>query len=679
MPPRRLTRSKGTNKPPDGAPTPAASPRVDIGGSDDSDSPAASSSPVGTRKVKGTAKAKRKVHDSSDEEPLKPKRRRRHPVQPRLRTDTPSSKSIFSIDLLLKLPFDLVAEICSHLNGGDLLQLSRTCETLHEFLLGPQSSSIWAASRLRRNLPLPDDTTEQQLASLLHDNTCFESGDDTTYPTNLFLRCHVCYSCEKKLVILKGSKIRNNLVGLHPQARHCVRFSPGNASVAKPQPEYLARDLWAASAVLFDLAEQDDRAKKALKASSRSKRAKGHVDTAGDPDKLDTYLEEKKEWVKKEQEMSKKLHDVIKAEKDTSVQDRVDAMMRVAAEHKAEIDRINLELETNHGWSRPQLDWHANHSHFAGVPNRPPAEDPAGWATFRDVVQGEIVRRAAIDAETAARQARLDSIKPYYESFKAAQLGVIQNVVPAFGFFLGWTSVKPLWDPVDAAPLSDRMWARALSAVRQDFVDYQEKVRVAAIRAILKATTGTMPASTDPSDYPESTYDHDWFARPTAHFFGEMVFHLPGYVSHGPYAYPDTLHEHKCVGSRVEWFAEHINAHQVRLVRLVLDAIGETDDSVTVDILCELGAVWRWNDSPYKSKKEKERRYSFTELIYALKRRGPKPTQLARGENVPVISLWDDVDECYDSEMEEMWATGLYTAEECLGLNEAALEDPGCG
>ncbi|GAA5938124.1 hypothetical protein JCM3775_005349 [Rhodotorula graminis] len=677
MPPRRSTRSKGTNKAPDAAPAPSPSLAVDIGDSRESESAATSPAPVGTRKVKAARKTKHEATYSSDEE-SPPKKRKTQPGPPR----APKHNPVFSIDLLLKLPFDLVAEICSHLNGGELLQLSRTCKTLYKFLLGPQSSSIWAASRLRRKLPLPDNTTEQQLASLLHDDQCFECGEVTMYPADLFLRCLVCNSCKKNLVVIKGSKIRNGLKGLHPQARNCVRFDPGHTWAAKPQATYLVRDLWAVSTVLYDLAEQDALAKQAIKASSRSKRAKGNLGTAADSDKLDKFLEEKKEWVKKEQEMSIKLRDAIQAEKVAFQHGRIDELKRAEEEHTAKIDSINRELEMNHGWTRAQLDWH--HRASARAPRREPADDPSAWATFRDVVQLDIDRRAAIVAAAAARQARLDSVKPYYESFKAAQLGVLQNVVPELRQFVEWTSVKPLWEPDTAASLSDRIWACALPAIRQNFADYQEALRVAAIRAILKATTGKAPTSTDPTDYPESTYNEDWFQRPTAHFFGEMVTSPPGYRSRGPCPYPDTLYEHKCYGSRVDWFGEHIDAHQVRLVRLVLKGLGETEDSVTLDMLCELGAVWRWKNTPYKVKKEKERRYRFTELIYALQRRGPKPAQLARGENVPEIGLWDDAfaEWGMDMAMEEAWAMGLGLGmdeeeEECW--NEAALEDPGCG
>ncbi|GAA5903526.1 hypothetical protein JCM8208_003615 [Rhodotorula glutinis] len=642
MPPRRSTRKKSTKATAAEAPQPAAS-LADESDVDDLGDVGSSSPQRRSKKTRTTeAKDKHKAVDTSETETESPpKKRKTEAGSPH----APKHKPVFSIDLLLKLPFDLVAEICSHLNGGELLQLSRTCKTLRQFLYGPQSSSIWAASRQRRGLVLPEGMTEQQLADLLHRTTCVICGSDWPYASVYYLRTFLCWPCEK-IKMIQGSKIRNGLKGLHPQARQCVRFDPGRLGQPKAKYSYLIHELWAESAKLYELAEQDEAVIHAQggSRSKKSKRAKGASSDVPGADSLAKYVKDKEAWVEKEQAVSKSLHDAIQTERLARQKLREDEEKRKSDEQQAKIDEFHRNLRNEHDWTEAETAWLGARLFHHRAPRTVPDDDPAGWATFHLFAQSEMAREAAETAARLARESRRDAVQPYYDSYKAAQPGLMSRVVPEFEFFIEWPAVKPLWEPVDAAALSDAIWARVLPAVRKNFNDYQEELRVEAIRAILWATTRTAPASRDPADYPESTYNQAWFERPTAMFWGESFGSLT--ISY-PRPFPDTLWDHQASGCRKEWLRKRISEHEVAIVRVILDAVGEKESTTK---WWELGQYdLRWVDSPYKQAKERDRHYNYVELLYALKRRGPKAYELTSRTRVPQIELWQD---------EEYWLEG---------------------
>lgn len=129
--------------------------------------------------------------------------------------------------------------------------------------------SLWRASRLRRELPLPDDMTEQQLMDLIYNKNCAvgptcrsrhaaSQQTDSPLPTPIRKRSAAtsvvlavalpallplldlreedvrdgpqlgtdgrCSPSSRRRLI-QGSKIRNGLKGPHPQARQCMRFA----------------------------------------------------------------------------------------------------------------------------------------------------------------------------------------------------------------------------------------------------------------------------------------------------------------------------------------------------------------------------------------------------------------------------------------------------------------------
>ncbi|SJL13377.1 uncharacterized protein ARMOST_16819 [Armillaria ostoyae] len=146
--------------------------------------------------------------DSSEPIPASVKRTRTKKKQ---RTEEPKKADSNSGQLLSKprtrprkggvfakapeIPFDVLFEICEHLEPLDLLHLSRTTKDLRAILLQRSSSFIWKSARENVNLPpLPDDLTEPQYASLAFDNYC-QCCFKSTKLVQWQFRLRYCRSC----------------------------------------------------------------------------------------------------------------------------------------------------------------------------------------------------------------------------------------------------------------------------------------------------------------------------------------------------------------------------------------------------------------------------------------------------------------------------------------------------
>ncbi|RDB19998.1 hypothetical protein Hypma_012988 [Hypsizygus marmoreus] len=75
---------------------------------------------------------------------------------------------------LTEIPLELLFEVFSHLNPGDLLHLTWSCTTLREMIMRKSSAYLW--KRARDNVGLPDchpDLNEAQFAKLIFNHRCY--------------------------------------------------------------------------------------------------------------------------------------------------------------------------------------------------------------------------------------------------------------------------------------------------------------------------------------------------------------------------------------------------------------------------------------------------------------------------------------------------------------------------
>ncbi|GAA6018705.1 hypothetical protein JCM8202_002205 [Rhodotorula sphaerocarpa] len=76
--------------------------------------------------------------------------------------------AMFTYELLLKLPLEMLAEICSFLDLPDLVSLAKVSPELNKIMLSSGANHIWRASRERSGYKMPADcSSELRFASIL--------------------------------------------------------------------------------------------------------------------------------------------------------------------------------------------------------------------------------------------------------------------------------------------------------------------------------------------------------------------------------------------------------------------------------------------------------------------------------------------------------------------------------
>ncbi|ORY84698.1 hypothetical protein BCR35DRAFT_58537 [Leucosporidium creatinivorum] len=126
------------------------------------------------------------------------------------------SKPSLSLDLVMALPLDVLAEICTDLDPHDLLNLCRTCRFWRELLLPRRARAIWAAARRREKLPLLADYNEIELAVLVFGQACWECAEKGG-ALDCYLRTRLCKTCLNQLVVAK-SRAKSRVPSIHSRA-----------------------------------------------------------------------------------------------------------------------------------------------------------------------------------------------------------------------------------------------------------------------------------------------------------------------------------------------------------------------------------------------------------------------------------------------------------------------------
>jgi len=105
-----------------------------------------------------------------------------------------------SLEMMTKMPVDILYEIFSHLHPIDVLSLSRTTKALRSILLARHARGVWSASLASvRALPAcPPDLTEPQYASLAFDNWCQSCLASNVEKILWECRVRYCKACIKK-------------------------------------------------------------------------------------------------------------------------------------------------------------------------------------------------------------------------------------------------------------------------------------------------------------------------------------------------------------------------------------------------------------------------------------------------------------------------------------------------
>ncbi|KAF8901923.1 hypothetical protein CPB84DRAFT_912076 [Gymnopilus junonius] len=113
-----------------------------------------------------------------------------------------------TLNLLPKMPLDVLFEIFSHLDPRDVINLTRTNRLFRDALLSPNATTVWKVVRAQYNAPDPlGNISEARWAELLFGRACQGCGTQRFPDTDFLIRRRYCKACKKKSVAIE-SKIR---------------------------------------------------------------------------------------------------------------------------------------------------------------------------------------------------------------------------------------------------------------------------------------------------------------------------------------------------------------------------------------------------------------------------------------------------------------------------------------
>ncbi|GJE93535.1 F-box protein [Phanerochaete sordida] len=174
---------------------------------------------------------------------------------------------------LLEMPVDVWLEIVSHLTLQELLHLSWTSRRFRTLLMSREQRHLWAAARRNMGLPeLPCGMSELRVAAALFGTACFECGR-RAQKCNLDFVVRYCSWCWKQ-----------NYKSSYNLGEKCGLFYSKTPDCLELLPSTLSR--WGYGAGEYSLRE------------FRTVRGRHHaLKEAGDDTALQSYIDERKQYV----------------------------------------------------------------------------------------------------------------------------------------------------------------------------------------------------------------------------------------------------------------------------------------------------------------------------------------------------------------------------------------------
>ncbi|GAA5903575.1 hypothetical protein JCM6882_002990 [Rhodosporidiobolus microsporus] len=487
----------------------------------------------GRKKRKAPKRMATEDATASDEEE-KPKRRKRTAKKGKGKTGARGGrkgKDQGKLEVLKTLPVELLVEIFSHLNPGDLLALLRVNKSYRALLSAPASNSLWKNARKRLDLPdakAAGGMTEIQYAHLAFGRECQHCGKRFNH-ADFFTRQRICSQCRRdKFVRLDW--LKRTHPHLHPAAGECVLPSyhtPTAASwyVSKPYGavtdlEYYSTILWelqsktneedSASSSDKELPASNINAPSASSTNSNSRTrstASSRLDYAESSDSDDGKKPgslRRSRAVEQFVEARDKVRRALSSEGQTLhvrayYAERQLSDQRAAAKQKSlswavrskmferadALEQKVLDLNLGYASSDCEGGWYDSDL----VRNERPLTEEE-WDDIKPNILKLLDRlRRAKEKRNAvtARQARQRALRFRYDELKSSMPASAQPFVPLFIDFLLLPSVKPIW--VDEhEDETDKRWRASLGAITEELEQYRVNLAQYAHDAVIAAT-----------------------------------------------------------------------------------------------------------------------------------------------------------------------------------------------
>ena len=195
----------------------------------------------------------------------------------------------------------------------------------------------------------------------------------------------------------------------------------------------------------------------------------------------------------------------------------------------------------------------------------------------------------------------------YYKEVLEA-FGEDDIVRPDSREFNNLPSILPLWKAV-GADSSRKAFDNIRDSLQQDLLKYKETARLKAIRTIIAANTDVQISSLslNPTDYPESIYNSNFFNRATSSFIN--LTYADRLIGLEARPYPDI---YRGSTSTSNWYSPGLyavstygmNVRQISVVRCMLE-LADLDPLVaTWSDLVAVGKRFLWKNDPSTSKRQ---------------------------------------------------------------------------
>ncbi|GAA5821618.1 hypothetical protein JCM11251_000937 [Rhodosporidiobolus azoricus] len=523
----------------------------------------------------------------------------------------------YNAELLLQLPFDLLAEVCAHLRNPDLVSLAKASRTFRKLFLSSTTRSIWATQRRQDGYELLSDMDELTFAHLLKGSSCQQCGSSRAHRMFVF-HVRLCEKCAGQHFVSAG-QARALIKGLHDHAFACVPSAQGLFRLA---------DLEEVDEQLQVLEDEDEETRSqnqrlSVGTTRSRRRTSGPIGEPKEADAVKNFVEERTALVMMESDAVERIWD----RREELQEEELEALVaRQRSRREAEELEMRLRrdaLQDKHEWTTEQCDFYAS-------PWRRGA-----WLAYREAIQARLDEKEAERQAEPGRVHRLDILRNLLDTLKDDLEDELRGVFPNFKEFKELPEIKPLWHPVDAQ-LEDEGAAKELPVGRAALRAFADRMRVEAIRLILAAQDNTplSKISKDPSQYPADKYDDEFFARITSLFFGVPT--RPYYIqfSTAGLPYPACVPFLWPYDGVQQGLAGGIGYKQVCAVRTVVEAAGLDEDTVTTDDLDALGKTFTWLTSPCVSRRHFE--FTWSQMVHLILRRGPGVRKLKQGVKIQI-------------------------------------------
>ncbi|GAA5895833.1 hypothetical protein JCM6882_001392 [Rhodosporidiobolus microsporus] len=571
-------------------------------------------------------------------------------------------KPKYNEDLLLQLPFDMLAEVCSHLDTKDLISLAKVSRDFRKLFLSSTTRSLWATKRRQDGYEPLEGMNELTFAHLLHGSGC-QHCDALYARTTFIFRARLCDTCTREQFVTL-SQVYAHFKDLHDETLRCLQTEHGF---------YRFADVEDVDTQLHDLEDEDDETRSRNQrlnfGTTRSRRrASAPTGEFKEPVAVKTFVEAKVTVLEKERKTVERVWERREELLDAEIEAMAASRAQERERERERTNRYAEELEIQYGWTSAQVDFYKTpwrrHRVKQSVPETAPADDVDGWASYQQAIQDLFDGEEAERQAQPGRQARRGVLRNLLNTLKDDLEDELSNVFPSFSEFQDLPEIRPLWHPADAE-LENETAAKKLPIGRTALRAFAERLRVEAIRQILSAQ-GNKPLrsfSSEPSAYPTDKYNEAFFTRITSLFFGTRV---TGVYSRTKVAlpFPACVPNLDSYGLVQYGLGCAISYKQVCAVRAVVKAAGLDEDTVTADDLDELGAAFKWPTCPRSYMRSTN--YRWIQMVEVITRRGPGVKKLMAGATVELefkaqdrkgkgkVSIFDDSDD--DERLVGLWS-----------------------